>query len=244
MIAAIIQARISSTRLPNKVFKQLCGNPLIWHVINRIKHSKKINKIILATTQNEKDDVLVEWAVKNGIEFFRGSENDVLGRYYQAARQYKVDTIVRITADDPFKDHNIIDQVIDLFEEKSLDFAYNNNPPSFPEGLDTEVFSYNALEKAFNNAVDPFEREHVTQYFYRNTSLFSQACLKNPVDLSNLRWTIDTQQDWDMAEIIYNKLYPIKPNFSMFDILELLNSEPYISEINSKVQRSAMYNNQ
>jgi spore coat polysaccharide biosynthesis protein SpsF len=241
MLAAIIQARTGSTRLPNKVFKTLCGKPLIWHIINRLKYSKKINKIILATTQNENDNVLEEWALENDISCYRGSENDVLDRYYHSAQHFEVDTIVRITADDPFKDSQIIDKVINLFEENNLDFAYNNNPPTFPEGLDTEVFSFDALEKAHKNSIDPFEREHVSQYFYRNPLMFSQACLKNPTDLSYLRWTIDTQQDWDMAEIVYNKLYPIKTNFDMSDILELLNKETYIAKINSAVKRSAMY---
>lgn len=243
MIAAIVQARTGSTRLTNKVFKDLCGKPLIWHIINRLKYSHKIDKTILATTQNVNDNILEEWALENNIPCYRGSENDVLDRYYQASLHFKVDTIVRITADDPFKDSQIIDEVINLFEENNLDFAYNNSPPTFPEGLDTEVFSFDALGKALKNSIDPFEREHVTQYFYRNPSIFSQACLKNPTDLSYLRWTIDTQQDWDMAEIVYNKLYPTIENFGMSDILELINKEPYIAAINSTVKRSAMYTN-
>jgi len=243
MIAAIIQARTGSKRLPNKVFKQLCNKPLIWHIINRLKYSKKIDKIILATTLNPDDNILEVWADENNILCFRGSENDVLGRFYSTAQYFKVDTIVRITADDPFKDPEIIDLVIKFFEENNLDFAYNNNPPTFPEGLDTEVFSFDALEKAFFNSVDSFEREHVTQYFYRNPSTFRQACIMNNTDFSYLRWTIDTQQDWDMAEIIYNRLYKIKENFNMSDILELLNKEPQIAKINSSVTRSAMYNN-
>lgn len=241
MIAAIIQARTGSTRLPNKVFKELCGRPLIWHVINRLNFSKRIQKIVLATTCNKNDDVLEDWASSAGIDCFRGSEEDVLDRYYEAAKRYSIKTIVRITADDPFKDVTIIDKVIELFLNEQLDFAYNNYPPTFPEGLDTEVFSFTALEKAWRNSIDSFEREHVTQYFYRNPMLFSQACLRNPVDLSYLRWTIDTQQDWDMVSIIYNKLFTKKPYFSMDDILKLLKNEPYIAEINSTVKRSAMY---
>ena len=243
MIAAIIQARMGSTRLPNKVFKQLCGKPLIWHITNRLKYSRKIDKIILATTQNENDNVLEDWAKENNIAIYRGSENDVLDRYYFTAIHFDVDTIVRITADDPFKEPKVIDEVIHLFKKRKLDFAYNNNPPTFPEGLDTEVFSFDALEVAFNNAVDPFDREHVTQYFYKNPLIFSQTCLKNFTDLSYLRWTIDTQQDWDMAELIYNKLYPVNENFSMSDILELINKEPYIATINTTIKRSAMYIN-
>jgi spore coat polysaccharide biosynthesis protein SpsF len=241
MIAAIIQARTGSTRLPNKVFKNLCGKPLIWHVTNRLKFSAKIDKIILATTLNSKDDVLEVWASENSIPCYRGDENDVLARYYQAAKYFSADTIVRITADDPFKDPFIIDAVIKLYEESKLDFAYNNNPPTFPEGLDTEVFSFDALKKAFENSTDPFEREHVTQYFYRNPNLFKQACLKNSTDLSYLRWTIDTQKDWDMAEIVYNRLYHDNKIFTMPNILGLLKKEPEIAKVNSTVKRSTMY---
>ncbi|MEI7423454.1 MAG: glycosyltransferase family protein [Prolixibacteraceae bacterium] len=241
MIAAIIQARTGSIRLPNKVFKSLCGKPLIWHIVNRIKFSKKIDKIILATTQNPNDDILEIWALKNGISCFRGNENNVLDRYYQTANHYSADTIVRITADDPFKDPEIIDEVIKLFEESNLDFAYNNAPPTFPEGLDTEVFSFKALQKAWENSTDYFEKEHVTQYFYRNPSLFRQLCLKNCSDLSYLRWTIDTLPDWEMTEIIYNKLYHTKDIFYMTDILTLLAKEPAIAKINSSVKRSTMY---
>lgn len=241
MITAIIQARTSSTRLPNKVFKNLCGKPLIWHVVNRLKPSKKIESIILATTNNPSDDILEQWAINNDISCFRGDEDDVLSRYYFAALNAKAETIIRVTADDPFKDFNIIDKVICLFEENNLDFAYNNNPPTFPEGLDTEVFSFESLEKAHKNSCDKFEREHVTQFFYRNSSLFNQKCLKNNIDLSNLRWTIDTQEDWDMAEKVYNKLFPKNELFDMYDILDLLKEEPQIMEINSNVKRSAMY---
>lgn len=241
MIAAIIQARTGSKRLPDKVFKLLCNKPLIWHVTNRLKYSRKIETVILATTLNEKDNALENWASENGIPCFRGSEENVLERYYNAAQYFSVDTIVRITADDPFKDPQVIDKVITLFEEKKLDFAYNNNPPTFPEGLDTEVFSFEALTRAYNSSVDLYEKEHVTQYFYRNPALFSQLCLRNPTDLSYLRWTIDTQKDWDMAEIVYNNLYPSNPKFSMGDILELLKKNPSIAELNSDVKRSAMY---
>ncbi|MFA7288397.1 MAG: glycosyltransferase family protein [Melioribacteraceae bacterium] len=241
MIVAIIQARTGSTRLPNKVLKNLCGKPLIWHIINRLKYSKKIEKIVLATTQNENDDTLEKWARENGIDCFRGNENDVLDRYYKAAQYFSAGTIVRITADDPFKDPYIIDEVLELYEKNNLDFAYNNKPPTFPEGLDTEVFSFDALEIAFKNSVDPFEREHVTQFFYRNPSIFKQLCLFNETNLSYLRWTIDTQLDWDMVEIIYNRLYKLNEIFSMFEILDLLKKEPDIARINSTVERSTFY---
>jgi len=243
MTAAIIQARTGSSRLPNKVFKPLCGKPLIWHVVNRLKSSKKIQKIILATTQNKNDDVLENWANENDVNCFRGNENNVLDRYYQAALYFNVDTIVRITADDPFKDAEIIDQVIQLFTDEKLDFANNIVPPTFPEGLDTEVFSFLALEKAWKEAVDPYEKEHVTQYFYRHPDLFSQKSIQNKINLSYLRWTIDTLEDFNMAETVYNKLFTVKEVFGMQDILCLLKDEPEIAQINSKVMRSAMYQN-
>ncbi|MGB7958049.1 MAG: glycosyltransferase family protein [Minisyncoccia bacterium] len=242
MIAAIVQARMGSTRLPNKVLKDLCGRPLVWQVINRVKASRKIDKIILATTQNPNDAALENWAGENDIPCYRGSEDDVLDRFYNAARLFKADVIVRITPDDPFKDPAIIDQVIDLFEEEKLDFAYNNKPATFPEGLDTEVFSFQALERAWTEAKDPFEREHVTQYFYRHPELFRQKCLIHPEDLSYLRWTIDTQKDWDMAEMVYKELFPSNSHFSMADILELLRRRPEIALVNADEKRSAMYN--
>jgi spore coat polysaccharide biosynthesis protein SpsF len=241
MIAAIIQARTGSSRLPNKVFKSLCGKPLIWHIVNRLKPSTKINQIILATTRNVNDDLLEQWAIANNIPCFRGSEEDVLERYFKAAAKFAADIIVRITADDPFKEANIIDEVISLFEKENLDFAYNNNPPTFPEGLDVEVFSFNAIENAYYNAKDPFEREHVTQYFYRNPTKFRQKCLAYHEDISHLRWTIDTQEDWEMASIVYDKLFNENKVFSMGQILNLIKEKPEIAEINSTVKRSAMY---
>lgn len=243
MIAAIIQARTGSTRLPNKVFKDICGYPLIWHVVNRLKISKKIEKIILATTNKKEDDVLEEWAVSNNIGCYRGSENDVLDRFYQAARIFKADIVVRITADDPFKDASVIDNVVRLFEDENLDFAYNNKPPTFPEGLDVEVFSFESLEKAWFDAKDDFSREHVTPYLFNNPFLFKQKCLSYKSDISYLRWTIDTKKDLDMVRIIYDSLFNDKKIFSMDNILDFLEKRPDVSLINSGVERSAMYKN-
>lgn len=242
MIGAIIQARVGSTRLPRKVLRNLCGQPLIWHIYNRVKLSKYIDSIILATTNNIEDNALIDWAIKNNIKYFRGDENDVLSRFYHASKAFSLDTIVRITADDPLKDPEIIDKVIKLFHDEELDFANNNNPPSFPEGLDVEVFSFNALENAYFNSTEMFEREHVTQYFYHNPNYFKQSSLFNSIDLSHMRWTIDTEQDWEMIEFIYSKLYHKKRIFMMDEILNLLIKYPNIVNINKDVQRSAMYN--
>jgi len=241
MIDAIIQARTGSTRLPGKVFKLLSGKPLLWHVVNRLSYSKFINRIIVATTNNPLDDSIALWCSQNDVLFYRGDEQNVLDRYYKTAKHYKSDIVVRVTADDPFKDPNVIDNVINKLQTETLDFAYNNFPPSFPEGLDTEVFTFSAIEKAFFSANDDFEKEHVTQYFYRNQAFFKTGNFSNSVNLSHLRWTIDTQLDFEMAEMVYNNLYKDQALFVMEDILSLINQYPKIAAHNLEVQRSAMY---
>jgi len=242
-IVAIIQARTGSTRLPDKVFLDLKGNPLIWHVFNRIKKSKYINSFVLATTKNKKDDRLENWALENNILLYRGNENDVLDRYYQAANMFKADIIVRITADDPLKDVDVLDSVINEFLIHNVDFAFNNNPVSFPEGMDVEVFKYNALKIAHLNSTDSFEREHVTQYFHRNPELFSKRNISNLQDFSNLRWTIDTLEDYKLIQIIYNKLYDKNKSFKFKDIILLIESNPKLATLNIYEKRSEMYKN-
>lgn len=241
MIVAIIQARLGSTRFPRKIFSDLAGKPLIWHVIDRLRYSRKLDNIVLATTDTGTDDELEKWALDHGIDVFRGSENNVLDRYYCAAKQFSASVIVRITADDPFKDPAIMDRVIDKLLNEQLDFAYNNHPPSFPEGLDIEVFTFGALEKARSTTADEYEQEHVTQYFYRNKPLFKQSNYTHHSDLSALRWTIDTELDYEMAKKVYDLLYKEKEIFLMDDILQVLKENPGISLINNNVARSAMY---
>jgi spore coat polysaccharide biosynthesis protein SpsF len=240
-IVAIIQARLGSTRFPGKVFAPLADYPLIWHVINRLKYSNKISKIVLATTINPLDDDLETWALKENITIFRGSENNVLERFYFSAKENNANIIVRITADDPFKDPTIIDGVIENLIIENLDFACNNNPPSYPEGLDTEVFTFEALEKAYLESTIDFEKEHVTQYFYRHPELFKQKNFPFHKNLSYLRWTIDTKSDFDMAHIIYENLYRKNEIFLMPEILEYLKKYPDIEKMNIDVERSAMY---
>lgn len=240
-IVAIIQARTSSTRFPNKVFADLCGKPLIWHVFNRIQSSRFINSFVLATTNNELDNSLVDWAQDNNTLYFRGDENNVLKRYYDAAKYYKADIIVRITSDDPFKDIEIIDNVISLLIRNELDFAYNNKPPTFPEGMDVEVFTFNALEKAYFLCNNDFEKEHVTQFFHNNVQLFNIENLIYKVNLSNYRWTIDTKLDFEMTTLVYNKLYNVNKIFNMNDILNLFVNHPEIPQMNQFVVRSQMY---
>jgi spore coat polysaccharide biosynthesis protein SpsF len=243
IIAAIIQARTGSTRLPDKVLKLLNEKPMIWHICDRLKHSNFINKIVLATTDNRKDDKLEIWAAENNIACIRGSENNVLSRYFKAATDVNADIIVRITADDPFKDSAIIDNVINMLINEELDFACNNFPPSFPEGLDAEVFTYLALKDAFENSIDDFEKEHVTQYFYRNPVKFKIKNYSYKEDFSNLRLTVDTENDFKLAEEIYNRLYAINNFFGFDEILSLAKSNPDLFNINNNEDRSEMYKN-
>ena len=242
-VVAIIQARLGSSRLPEKILKDLSGKPLIYHICNRLKASKLINKVVIATTNLVKDDLINDWAEQNRIECFRGSEDNVLSRYYHAATDADAEVIVRITADDPFKDGAIIDKVIDILLKEDLDFACNNFPPSFPEGLDVEVFTYSALKKAFENSIDDFEKEHVTQYFYRNTDLFKMKNFAYSEDMSHLRLTVDTQNDFMLAKEIYNRLYSTNEFFGYNEILSLNKSEPNLFKINQNEKRSVMYNN-
>lgn len=242
-IGAIIQARTGSTRFPNKVFATLSNRPLIWHVFNRIKYSKLLSSFILATTQSVNDDSLVTWALQNEISFFRGSENDVLSRYYFAAKEFKLDIVVRITADDPFKDPDIVDLAIKTLIENNLNFVSNNNPATFPEGYDIEVFDIKSLEYAFYNSTDPFEREHVTQFFHKNPNLFKMKNIVNSEDFSNLRWTIDTENDYNMAKNIYENLYCEGKIFMYPDVMNYLSKHPEVILINSAEKRSAMYIN-
>lgn len=242
MITAIIQARLGSTRFPGKVLEYFSGNTLLGHIIERLKYSKHIRRIIVATTESKGDDILVDYLLKNNIDYFRGSENDVLDRFYKASVKFNSEYILRVTSDDPFKDPKIIDDVIELFLNQNLDFAYNNNPVSFPEGLDVEVFTFDALKRAQINAKNEFEREHITQYFYKNPHLFLQNNLKNEINYSNLRWTLDTYEDLKFTKEVYKRLYNNNKMFYFEDILKLLDNEPEIRLINANVKRSYLYN--
>ena len=240
---AIVQARLGSTRFPKKMFAEIENKTLIDHVFLRLENSKEIDQVVLATTENELDDELCAWAQNNGIDYFRGSETNVLERYYYAALKFKAYIIVRITGDDPLKDVNVIDQVISVLKTKELDFSYNNFPPSFPEGMDCEVFTMDILKIAFENAVSDFEQEHVTQYFYKNLVMFKHNNFSNDVNYSNLRWTVDTQEDLEMVKTIYSHLYKNNPNFGWLEVINLLKEFPKISDMNNLVKRSHLYKN-
>ena len=204
-VNAIVQARCGSTRLPEKVFALIDGKPLIWHVVMRLKQAKKVDEIIIATTDNARDDVIETWCRENNVLCFRGNEDDVLNRYYEASRHFPSDVVVRITADDPFKEPKVIDEVIDTLLDGDYDLVTNNFPPSFPEGLDCEAFYFKVLEEMEKKSEDSFEREHVTQYVYRNPDKYKIGNVACEKQLSHYRWTIDNIEDLQMVNAIYEK---------------------------------------
>lgn len=240
-VNAIIQARCGSSRFPNKVFSLIDGKPLLWHTVNRLKHVEKIDDVIVATTMNSIDDEIERWCESNDVNCFRGSEEDVLNRFYNAFLRFPSDVVVRITADDPFKEPAVIDKVIDTYLNGDYDYVTNNYPPSFPEGLDCEVFSSKLLGEMEKKSNDSFEREHVTQYVFRHSAEYSIGNVKNTVNISNLRWTIDTADDLKMVNSIYAHRDGGTEILLMDEILKILEKYPEITQINSNVARSVMY---
>lgn len=239
---AIIQARCGSTRFPNKVFADINGKPLIWHVVDRLANAKTIDKIVIATTTNAKDDKIEAWCKENNVAVFRGSEDDVLNRYYSASLAYPSDIVVRITADDPFKEPAVIDAVVSKLINEGYDHVTNNFPPSWPEGLDCEAFTFAALKESEETTHDSFEREHVTQYIYHNPDKFKIGNVASDVNLSGYRWTIDKEVDYEMVKAVYAHRDPKNTSILLLDeILEILKNNPEIAQINSSVERSAMY---
>nr|WP_320026571.1 glycosyltransferase family protein [uncultured Acetobacterium sp.] len=241
LILGLIQARTGSTRLPGKIFMEFSGKPDLFHVYNRANKSKMIDKVIIATTDEKSDDRVLEYCKKENIECFRGSEDDVLDRFYQCCKQQglsKKDMVVRITADCPLIDPFIIDQVIKYFLENDFDYLSNALEPTYPDGLDVEVFLFSALEKSWEEAKLPSEREHVTPYIRNNEQLFKIGSYKNSTDLSHYRWTLDEIEDYQLISIIYEKLYSQDDVFNTEDILSFLNDNPQLIEINNKYARN------
>lgn len=241
-IEAFIQARMGSTRLPGKVLKPVLEKPLLQFLIERLTYSKEIDEIIVLTTREIEDDPIVSFCEENHIICFRGSEEDVLDRYYQASLQRKPDAIVRITADCPLIDPDIVDQIVKVFrhEYPNIDYISNSLQKTFPPGLDVEVFSFKALEKAFQNAVYPEEREHVTVYFYRHPELFILKNIAHTLSLNHHRWTVDTPEDFALVCLILEHLYPVNPQFRLHDILNLLSYHPEWLKLNAHIEQKQL----
>lgn len=230
-VVVIVQARVGSTRLPRKVLRPLAGKPMLERELERIKKAKRIDAFVLATTQKPEDDVIVEIAKRAGFACFRGSESDVLDRYYQAAKGAKAEVIVRVTGDCPLHDPEVVDLVVDRFLEKGVDYA--KTPENYPEGLDTEVFSFAALETAWKEAKLPSEREHVTPFIRNHPDRFriDVPWKSGDPDHAHYHWSVDTEQDLRFVEAIYEH-FGSDTLFHMNDILSLLAEKPELSDIN------------
>ena len=238
MIFAILQARTSSTRLPGKVLKPILGCSMLSLQIERIQRSKKIDKLIVATSNERSDNDIGNLCINIQIPCFRGSLDDVLDRFYQTATQYKPEHVVRLTGDCPLIDPEIIDKVINFYFEGDFDYATNSMAPyTFPDGLDVEVFSFTVLEKAWHEALLSSHREHVTPFIRQHPEMFKVGHYKNEVDLSHLRWTVDEPEDFEFVSQIYKELYSQNPTFITEDILELISRKPSLLGINSHVVR-------
>ena len=233
---AIVQARMGSTRLPGKVLKEIDGRPLIELLLHRLARSKKIDKIVVATSVGPENEILAEVVRKCGFDVFRGSENDVLDRYFEAAKAHPAQVVVRVTGDCPIIDPHLVDEVISLFQNGDLDYASNNNPPTFPDGLDTEVFSFAALATAHQQATSLHEREHVTP-FLRTNSQFRRANYSHVSDLSGERWTVDDPEDFEVIENVVTHFAP-DPDFGWLDVVELTASHPEYFESNRGIERN------
>lgn len=245
-IVVIIQARMGSTRLPGKVMKLLCGKTVLAHVVDRVRLCPLLDEVVVATTIAPNDDIIVAESAKCGAKWFRGSEEDVLGRYYLAAQEYRAEVIVRVTSDDPLVDPQVLTQMLEYFNNETeqgrrIDYLSNNlNRRSYPLGLDAEVFTFAALERAFRETQNPLEREHVTPYIRQHPEIFILRGYLNDTDLSAFRWTLDTEEDWKLISEIYSALYSNERIFTTNEVLALLDERPELSEINAHVQQRTL----
>ncbi|MBI4685898.1 MAG: glycosyltransferase family protein [Nitrospirae bacterium] len=233
MTLAILQARTSSTRLPEKVLKPILGRPMLSLEIERILKSRRIDKLIVATSSDLPDERIEGLCNSMGINCFRGSLDDVLDRFYNAALLYKPDHIVRITGDCPLIDPYIIDTVIEFYINGGFDYVSNALQPTFPDGMDVEVFAFTALATAWREASLPSHREHVTPFINQQCDRFKVGNFENAVDLSFLRWTVDEPEDFQLVTQIFEALYSNGKIFTMKDILEYIEKRPELKTMNA-----------
>lgn len=239
-IIAIIQARLGSTRLPGKVLLDLEGRTVLEHVFRRVKSSKLVTDVIVATTINKEDLNIVKLCGNLGINVYCGSEDDVLDRYYQTARLFGADHIVRITSDCPLIDPVLIDEVITLHVREKADYTSNTIKETYPDGEDIEVFTFKALKEAWKKANLSSEREHVTPFMRKNPA-FKLVNHEYNKDLSHKRWTLDNPEDYEFIKSIYKNIYNKNPGFSMMEILEFIDKNPDIEKINQHINRNEGY---
>jgi len=247
-ILIVIQARMSSTRLPGKVLLPLLGKPLITRMIERVFKTSYNATVVVATTIEPEDDVIEQLCKENNWEVFRGDKADLLDRHYQAAKKYNADIILKIPSDCPLIDSAIIDKVLGFFlaNKANYDYVSNLHPASYPDGNDVEVMNIKALKEAWENASKKMEREHTTPYFWENADKFriGNVSWETGLDYSmSHRWTIDYPEDYTFIKEIFETLYPSNQLFSLNDILNLLEQKPELNKINSELTGVNWYRN-
>ncbi|OGS06609.1 MAG: hypothetical protein A2270_11890 [Elusimicrobia bacterium RIFOXYA12_FULL_51_18] len=236
----IIQARMGSTRLPGKVLMDLGGRTVLARVLERAAASRSLSEVAVATGIGPENLPIVKFCSAKGIRVFCGSEGDVLDRFYQFAKLVKPENIVRITADCPLMDPRVIDLVVKAHLRSGADYTTNTAPPTFPDGEDVEVFTFRALERAWNKAALMSEREHVTPYIRKHPGMFKIHSVKNTTDLSGKRWTLDNPEDFEFVSVVY-RAFKGRAIFGMAEILELLSKRSALEKINASIGRDEGY---
>jgi spore coat polysaccharide biosynthesis protein SpsF len=241
VILGILQARVSSARLPGKVLRPLLGKAMIARQLERLRRARRMDRLVLATSAEPSDDALASLCADEGIDCFRGSLDDVLDRFYRAAQPHHPDAIVRLTGDCPLADPTLIDQLVSFFLDGSYDYASNCLEPTFPDGLDAEILRMSCLERAWAQATLPSEREHVTAFIHQRPDAFRLGSLTGARDLSALRWTVDEPADFELVTTIYEALYPGNPEFTTDDVLALLARRSELVSLNAGIARNEGY---
>jgi spore coat polysaccharide biosynthesis protein SpsF len=245
-VVGILQARMGSTRLPGKVLMQAAGMSLIRHMVDRVRRATRLDELWLATSVDPANDPLADEIDSTGIPVFRGSEGDVLSRFAAVAEKTGADWIVRLTGDCPLHDPEIIDAVIGYAVDHAdrPDYVCNSLRPTYPDGLDVEVFTRDALSRAAREATTPLQREHVTPFIHRHhdgPGPFRVGHYLGPADFSHLRWTVDEPEDYQVVKEIFDALYPVNPHFGWLDVLALVTRRPELIVGNSRVVRNEGY---
>jgi spore coat polysaccharide biosynthesis protein SpsF len=239
-IVAIVQARMGSSRLPHKVLKDLAGATVLDRVLNRLGRSRLIQESIVATTIEPADVAIIEHCQRTGRRVFRGSEQDVLDRYYQAAKFTNADAVVRITSDCPLIDAEVTDATVRAFLDQRADYASNVRVRTYPRGLDTEVMTAQVLDRAWRESTKLYQREHVTPYIYENPGKFKLHGIQNDIDCSQHRWTVDTPEDLQLLQAVYAR-FGGRDDFGWREVLELMEADPSLADINRHVTQKAVH---
>lgn len=228
---------MGSTRLPGKILKTVNGKPLLEYQLERVKQVKNIDQIVIATTIEKQDQPIVDFCESIGVDYYRGSEKDVLSRYYEAGKKFNGDIILRLTSDCPLIDPKTIDVTLQHYLNNTYDYVSNTIVRTFPRGLDTEVFSVDSLHKAYEEATLERDREHVTSYLYTHPEIFKIGYITSPKDYSAHRWTVDTIDDFQLIELILTKMYKPDETFHFEDVIEVINKHPEWFYLNAHIEQ-------